>query len=391
MLSRVFIIVAVAVMVFQQPSLGSAQECGGFVSLVALTPDQLKKEIHAEVSSLLGPYSPSSGSNGSLCVTRISEVEGLIDSTVESAVNIAIEAAMDKTTDKLLTRVEQLITQALGQARQLHRLGSTSTHPASSCREIKDLEPSSPSGHYWITNAEGSTVRVYCDMTRSCGGITGGWMRVAKLNMSDASNVCPAGLRNITSPKRLCGINSNGPACSSAVFSVRGVEYDHVCGKIIGIQYGSPDAFSIYGRPKAIDGWYVDGVSLTRGRNPRQHIWTFAAAVHEYLHRNPLPDVCRCTIPGNHAPLPVPSYVGNDYFCATARKKGAQPGFYPEDPLWDGQGCGANNTCCTFNRPPWFMKQLSSATTDDIEMRVCADEYRSNEDIAIESVELYVQ
>ena len=37
------------------------------------------------------------------------------------------------------------------------------------------------------------------------------------------------------------------------------------------------------------------------------------------------------------------------------------------------------------------MKQLSSPTTDNIEMRLCADENRSNEDITFESVELYVQ
>jgi len=37
------------------------------------------------------------------------------------------------------------------------------------------------------------------------------------------------------------------------------------------------------------------------------------------------------------------------------------------------------------------MKELPSPTRDDIEMRLCADESRSNEDITFESVELYVQ
>ena len=35
-------------------------------------------------------------------------------------------------------------------------------------------------------------------------------------------------------------------------------------------------------------------------------------------------------------------------------------------------------------------KQLSQPTTDDIEMRVCRDVVASNEDIAIEMVELFV-
>ena len=38
------------------------------------------------------------------------------------------------------------------------------------------------------------------------------------------------------------------------------------------------------------------------------------------------------------------------------------------DPLWDGQGCGSNSSCCTFNSPPWFNAQLSPPTNDDIEV-----------------------
>ena len=35
------------------------------------------------------------------------------------------------------------------------------------------------------------------------------------------------------------------------------------------------------------------------------------------------------------------------------------------DSLWDGAGCGPLNDRCTLNNPPWFHKQLPSATTDD--------------------------
>ena len=40
---------------------------------------------------------------------------------------------------------------------------------ASSCSAIFVMHPSSPSGHYWIRSSNGSAVRVYCEMTRSCG------------------------------------------------------------------------------------------------------------------------------------------------------------------------------------------------------------------------------
>ena len=58
------------------------------------------------------------------------------------------------------------------------------------------------------------------------------------------------------------------------------------------------------------------------------------------------------------------------------------------DPLWDGARCGRSSTCCSFNSPPWFMKQLSSSTSDDLELRVCRDQERIDEDV---NVELYVQ
>ena len=64
--------------------------------------------------------------------------------------------------------------------------------------------------------------------------------------------------------------------------------------------------------------------------------------------------------------------------------------FYGADPLWDGAGCESRNSCCNFNTPPWFYKQLPQPTTDDIEMRVCSDERNSSEDVAIEMIEIYV-
>ena len=69
---------------------------------------------------------------------------------------------------------------------------------------------------------------------------------------------------------------------------------------------------------------------------------------------------------------------------------GAQVVFYPNDPLWDGQGCGTS-TCCTFSNPPWFCKQLPQATTDDIEIRLCGTYYESvtQEDTPIELMEIY--
>ena len=82
-----------------------------------------------------------------------------------------------------------------------------------------------------------------------------------------------------------------------------------------------------------------------------------------------------------------PAFVGNDYFCDTASQGQWRNIMYGSDPLWDGAGCGPLNTCCTFNNPPWFYKELPEPTTDDIEMRACIDSWSNDEDIAIEKIE----
>ena len=138
-----------------------------------------------------------------------------------------------------------------------------------------------------------------------------------------------------------------------------------------------------------IDSYYVDEISLTRGRSPRKHIWTFVGAQHEYNSHHD--NVCPCTNTRNSPPPAVPDFVGHDYFCDTGSENQSQNIFYEADPLWDGAGCGPYNTCCSWNSPPWFLKNISPPTSDDIEMRMCTDQAQSDEDINFESLEIYVQ
>ena len=87
----------------------------------------------------------------------------------------------------------------------------------------------------------------------------------------------------------------------------------------------------------------------------------------------------------------IPPFIGQDYFCETGSRDLFQYVFYADDPLWNGQGCGSTSTCCSFNNPPWFCKQLLQPTTDDIELRLCGDESIGNEDIPLEIVEMYIK
>ena len=244
--------------------------------------------------------------------------------------------------------------------------------PVDSCAA---LPPSSPSGYYWVRASNGSAVSVYCDMTRSCGGVTRGWMRVTELDMTNSNNQCPSGLMERTfSGKRTCvRIETTGGCSSTSNFITSGVEYSNVCGRVIGYQY------STFSDPR-----YVDGVSLTRGNQD----WTFAAA-HDEVGAIPR-TYCPCINTNLSAQAtPPPAFVGNDYFCDTGSKEHAQKIFYADDPLWDGAGCGPLNTCCSFNTPPWFYKQLPQSTTDDIEMRVCTTgDLITNKNVAIQIVEI---
>ena len=276
----------------------------------------------------------------------------------------------------------------------LPRKGS-SHNSAISC---SDIAQDSPSGEYWILGKTNHPIKVYCDMTRTCcSNTTGGWTRVANLDMTDSSQQCPDGFRLVTrttAPLRTCG--RPGPVgCVSTTFPVHGIEYLQVCGRVIGYQDGPTNAFFPYfynslrtNGAWTIDDIYVDGISLTHGQSPRQHIWTFAAAVDETRANS---WTCPCTRPDITYTGTIPPFIGQDYFCDTGSRGRYQHIFYPDDPLWNGQGCGGTSTCCSFNNPPWFCKQLSQPTTDDIELRLCANDDKSDEDTPLEIVELYIK
>ena len=215
-------------------------------------------------------------------------------------------------------------------------------------------------------------------------------MRVANLNMTQPNQQCPSGFRTFTaSGKRLCG--RPGPAgCVSVKFPAKNVPYNKVCGRVIAYQDKSPDAQCPYtGRHTnhlihTLEEVYIDGVSMTHG-SPRQHIWSFVAAS---LVTSADCHGCKCYSQDTVTEVP---FIGDKFFCDSGAESFEGYVFYPTNPLWDGQGCSPNNGCCTFNNPPWFCTELDQHTSDDIELRLCADEDTSNEDIPIEIIELYVQ
>ena len=257
--------------------------------------------------------------------------------------------------------------------------------PAISC---STLPPIYTSGYYWITASNGTSIRAYCDMSHTCGSIRGGWMRVLDLDMSKSNNFCPNGLQEqrVNGIRACVRILSQG--CTSMMLPTLSVNYRTVCGKIIGYQFGYPNAV----RTRSIESSFLDGITLSYGQ-PRQHIWSFPVAIDEVR----TPDTmayCLCINiePGFVVYDVTPQFLSQDYFCDTgAEMRSKEPVWYTNDPLWDGVGCGNFSRCCTFQNPPWFYKQLPQSTTENIEMRLCLDEDQDEEDIAIEKVAIYVR
>ena len=210
-----------------------------------------------------------------------------------------------------------------------------------------------------------------------------GWTRVAHIDMRDPEQECPFGLQTEQpsgSSLRLC--SQLGLGCSSVSFHTFGIEYSRVCGRVIGYQYGGINPFHGYYTIEnaTLEASYVHGVSLTYGRLPRKHIWTFANAPDD-ITSNFEPS-CECE-------SSRPPFIGNDYFCDTgSRSHALNQLWYLDDPLWDGQGCGGTNTCCSLHNPPWFCKDLPEPTTEDIEMRMCGRSSQSR--AAVQQVELYI-
>ncbi len=193
--------------------------------------------------------------------------------------------------------------------------------------------------------------------------------------MTNMSHTCPANwYERYLSGLRLCGRESGNPvagSCSSvAAFSTGGVPYSQVCGQARGYQYADVLGFAPSSFNPQIDSYYADGLSLTHGTDGlRVHIWTFVNGRSDIRGG---PDACPCNT--NSSGTAPPSIVGSKYFCESGVYDGSNMGavLFLDDPLWDGAGCAPEaNTCCEFNSPPYFSTRLPSATTDDIEGRIC--------------------
>ena len=211
----------------------------------------------------------------------------------------------------------------------------------------------------------------------------GQWHRITFLNMTGPSQQCPPVWREYNNDRiRACGrpTISTGSCATKYYFASHQYCNSRVCGRVIGYQVVSPDAFA---RPytEKID---FDGVNITRGAK-RNHIWSYVAGFSESATNFN----CPCSTTNSSS---SPPSIGKNYYCESGNPRNTfnNNQIFPNDPLWDGQQC--EGTCCNgTNSPPWFSVQLPAPTTDAIEVSICADESTDNEDTPIELLEIYIQ
>ena len=221
-----------------------------------------------------------------------------------------------------------------------------------------------------------------CDKENErCG--SKGWTRVANVDVPNDKS-CPGNLTFISSPIHTCG----GPptaGCASANFSTHGISYSQVCSRLRGYQVGMPDAFIPYVHYQG--NIVMDGVIISHGKT-QKYIWGYAIGYEKVLVHSYRKIHYPCTDPRFKGV--VSPFIGNDYYCDSAGNSNPVLGRFYTTPLWTGKGCTPPNFCCSHSGMPWFCKTLPVPTTDYIEIRNCHDQPASDEDTALDLIELYI-
>ena len=169
--------------------------------------------------------------------------------------------------------------------------------------------------------------------------------------------------------------------------------FTRVAGRAVGYQVGTTDAFLRTFVTGSVDltAPYVDGLSITYSTSMNSlntHIWTFAAANTESSV-----DMVGCPcVSGLDSSLPA--FLQDSYFCESGVADGVALSssiFYDSDPLWDGEDC--EGQCCTgsFATVPTFCTTVEEVEDATIRVRICTDDSTENENVAIESLEIFVQ
>ena len=242
----------------------------------------------------------------------------------------------------------------------------------SSCLAISQLNLSYISGNYILKSSSGVLVSVFCNLNMTSGNssnVTNNTVvdnsteriRLAELDV----NNCPQGLRSdYVYYRKTCVVVNDEAGCTEIHYPTNNTNYTHIMGRVQGFQSGSMDCFN--GIPMKLRHMnstafsnYIDGVSIVSNG---EHIWSFAAG-------------CSCDNIVNK-----PDFVG-EHFTADGRSMAVGSG-YSSTVLWESQMCGTNED---------MFERTIEPTTSNVTVRICRDQDRSDEDLALFILNIYVQ
>ena len=138
------------------------------VEAVDTAVNQTKTAISHEVQTLQRTTEELSGD--------VSALRGKVE-----ALHCEAENATCHTTEVLLNTTTSIFNKQMDLDSKLRSMYLNSIP---SCRQLAKDYPSAPSGYYWTRNRTGQPTKVYCDMERHRCNSTGGWMRVAHVDMA---------------------------------------------------------------------------------------------------------------------------------------------------------------------------------------------------------------
>ena len=142
------------------------------------------------------------------------------------------------------------VTTASGQVQTADAIRTLKGGGAGQCPSVEERERARNELNHFVASVIANTTSAptmpTMTGTYTCNG-TPGWRRVAFINMTNTSYSCPAGLNLTSYSKRTCGrSHTSSVGCSSTTFSVGGLPYSRVCGRIRGYQFGVTSAFFTY-------------------------------------------------------------------------------------------------------------------------------------------------
>jgi len=138
---------------------------------------------------------------------------------------------------------------------------------------------------------------------------------------------------------------------------------------VVARQYSSTDAFSTVSPSTDIEDNYVDGVSVTHGASgSREHVWSYAVAQSSGSGQHQ-----DCPDDGGVSP---PAFARSDWSCASGNPASSGWGsVWYADELFNELG----------------QVTLSAVTTDDVEVRILANQGAADEEVGVTRVYIAVR